>query len=171
MSTLIVDDATASTPIHPLRAPDWPGFLARLRGTPRRFAEAVHFEPKPGRHLLLPGETGDLEGVVFIEDPVKSDAERAFARGGLASLLPSGTYRFESAGGDLALAVFAWLADAYRFEAYRAKDNGPRARLVAPKGVDVGRVVRLASAVAFGRDLINTPANDLAPDGLEKAVE
>jgi leucyl aminopeptidase len=170
MSTLIADDAAASTPIHALRVADWPSFHGRLSPAARRFVEAVHFEPKPGRHLLLPGETGALEGVVFIEDPGKSEAERAFARGGLASLLPPGTYRFEGNGGDLALSAFAWLADGYRFEAYRSKENGPGARLVAPKGVDAGRAERLAGAIAFGRDLINTPANDLAPDGLEAAA-
>jgi leucyl aminopeptidase len=170
MSTLIADDAAASTPIHALRVADWPSFHGRLSPAARRFVEAVHFEPKPGRHLLLPGETGALEGVVFIEDPGKSEAERAFARGGLASLLPPGTYRFEGNRGDLALSAFAWLADGYRFEAYRSKENGPGARLVAPKGVDAGRAERLAGAIAFGRDLINTPANDLAPDGLEAAA-
>ncbi len=170
MSTLIAEHAAASTPIHALRAADWPSFHDRLPPSGRRFAEGVHFEPKPGRHLLLPDATGALEGVVFIEDAGKSEAERAFARGGLASILPPGTYRFEGAEGDLALATFAWLADAYRFEVYLSKQNGPRAKLVAPKGVDAGRAARLASAVAFGRDLINTPANDLAPDGLEAAA-
>jgi len=170
MPTLIADNGASSTPMHALRPADWPSFRETLPPGARRFAESVQFEPKPGRHLLLPGEGGALESVVFIEDPKKSEAERAFARGGLASLLPPGAYRFEGEVGDLALVAFAWLTDAYRFEAYRSKENGPRARLVVPKGANSARVERLASAIAFGRDLINTPANDLAPDGLEAAA-
>ncbi|MBV9741984.1 MAG: leucyl aminopeptidase family protein [Hyphomicrobiales bacterium] len=170
MSTLIVDDARASTPIHALSASDWPSLLQRLAPSARRFAESVQFEPKPGRHLLLPGETGALESVVFVEDSGKSASERAFARGALASLLPPGNYRFERAEDDLALTAFAWLTDAYRFELYRSKENKPAAVLVLPEGVDAGRAERLARAIAFGRDLINTPANDLSPDGLETAA-
>jgi len=170
MSTLVDDTGAASTPIHALRATDWPSFREGLSLVARRFAENVHFEPKPGRHLLLPGEGGTLEGAVFIEDPKKSEAERAFGRGGLASVLPRGTYRFQGEMGDPALVAFAWLTDIYRFEAYRSKEEQPHARLVLPKSVNAARVQRLADAIAFGRDLINTPANDLAPDGLEAAA-
>ena len=41
----------------------------------------MRLEPKPGRHLLLPAETGGLHAVVFVEDGAKTEAERAFARG------------------------------------------------------------------------------------------
>ena len=42
--------------------------------------------------------------------------------------------------------------------------------LVAPSGMDAAKVERLAGAVALGRDLINTPANDMGPEALEAAV-
>jgi leucyl aminopeptidase len=41
---------------------------------------------------------------------------------------------------------------------------------VVPDGVDADEVSRIAGAVALGRDLVNTPANDLLPDGLEAAA-
>jgi leucyl aminopeptidase len=41
---------------------------------------------------------------------------------------------------------------------------------VTPEGVDGTEIARIASAVALGRDLVNTPANDLLPDGLEAAA-
>ena len=43
-----------------------------------------------------------------------------------------------------------------------------RPRLVAPDGVDAARLEAIARAVAFGRDLVNTPANDLGPAALER---
>ena len=42
--------------------------------------------------------------------------------------------------------------------------------MTAPDGVDGARVDLISEAVAFGRDLINRPANDLGPDALETAA-
>ncbi len=49
----------------------------------------------------------------------------------------------------------------------RYKKGKPRAaRLVLPDGVDGEEVSRIASGVFLGRDLINTPANDMGPEEL-----
>ncbi len=170
MTKLVTDAGAAATPIHAVSRDAWPELRARLPEAARNFLEAVRFEPKPGRHLLLPGAGGSLDGVLFIEDPAKSEAERAFARGGLASRLPAGLYRFAGEMPSAALTAFAWLAELYRFEAYRKKENEAEAQLAVPAGVDAARVARLAAAIAFGRDLVNTPASDLLPDGIERAA-
>src|SRR5258708_7300075 len=119
MPTLITDATAAATPIHVADATDWPALRGRLPRTAGAFAEAVQFEAKPGRHLLLPGERGGLDSVVFIEDRSKPQAERAFTRGGLASLLPAGLYRFEGELPAPGLAALAWLTELYRFDTYR----------------------------------------------------
>ncbi|SEC80386.1 leucyl aminopeptidase [Rhizobiales bacterium GAS188] len=170
MSTLITEAVPAATPIHVAFPADWPALQARLPKTGRAFAEATHFEAKAGRHLLLPAANGSLDGVVFIEDQAKTEAERAFGRGGLASLLPAGTYRFQDDLPLPELAALAWLTDGYRFDAYRQKADAPRARLALGQGVDAARIERMAAAIGLGRDLINRPANDLGPDGLEAAA-
>ena len=170
MNNLITDVAPAATPIHVIVAGQWPALRDGLSATARSFADAMGFEPKPGRHLPLAAEGGGLECVVVVDDPDKTEAEGAFARGGLASLLPPGDYRFASDLPAAELAALAWLMDGYRFENYRKKQEIPLARLVTGAGVNVARAQRRAGAIAFGRDLINTPANDLAPDGMEKAA-
>ncbi|SDQ95563.1 leucyl aminopeptidase [Rhizobiales bacterium GAS113] len=170
MSTLITEAAPTATPIHVAFPADWPALQARLPKTGRAFAEATHFEAKAGRHLLLPAANGSLDGVVFIEDQAKTEAERAFGRGGLASLLPAGTYRFQDGLPLPELAALAWLTDGYRFDAYRQKVDAPRARLALGQGIDAARIERMAAAIGLGRDLINRPANDLGPDGLEAAA-
>ena len=44
------------------------------------------------------------------------------------------------------------------------------ARLVLPEGVDGEELSRVAGSVMRGRDLINTPANDLGPAEIEAAI-
>jgi leucyl aminopeptidase len=170
MTKLISDAAGSATPIHVVAAGAWPALQGRLPEAARNFTEAVRFEAKPGRHLLLPGDRGSLAAVVFVDDDSKTEAERAFARAGLASLLPAGVYRFADELPAASLCALAWLTDSYRFDAYRKRESPARASLAVSSGVDVGRVERLAAAIAFGRDLVNTPANDLGPQGLEKAA-
>ena len=81
--------------------------------------------------------------------------------------MPAGVYRFANAPHDPELAALAFLLGLYRFDRYRA-DPAERPRLVAPDGVDAARLEAIARAVAFGRDLVNTPANDLGPAALER---
>jgi leucyl aminopeptidase len=58
--------------------------------------------------------------------------------------------------------ALGWLLDGYRFDRYRAQ-AAPKARLVAPRGLDAGEIERLAAAEWLARDLINTPASDMGP--------
>src|SRR5262249_35988014 len=87
----------------------------------------------------------------------------------LATLLPPGTYRFANAPHDARLAALGWLTGSHRFTRYKASSAKP-VRLAVPEGVDGAAGGRIAEAVAMGRDLIATPANDLGPDELEAAA-
>jgi leucyl aminopeptidase len=138
-----------------------------LRPTARAFAEAQGFEPKPGRFCLVPDPEGRLAGALF--GLGGGDAADPFLPGKLPGLLPDGDYRFASSPADGSLAVLAWLLGSYAFDRYR-KRPARTARLVVPEGVDADEVGRIAAAVEAGRDLINTPASDLGPDGIEAAA-
>ncbi len=129
------------------------------------FARAALFEPKSGRHFLFV-RADSSPGVVFCLD----DAPHAdpFQPGALAALLPAGTYRFELNPPKPDLAALAFLLGAHGFHRYKTARPAPR--LLAPTGVDAAGVEILARWVAFARDLINTPANDLGPDELEQAA-
>ncbi|TDR94734.1 leucyl aminopeptidase family protein [Enterovirga rhinocerotis] len=143
----------------------WPARAATLVPMARAFLEASEFEPKAGRIALVPAPDGSVAEVLF---GVGSDDD-PFAAGKLAAELPAGTYRFADEWPDLEGAALAWLLAGYRFDRYRERPRRA-ARLVAPKDVDAGEIERIAEAVALGRDLINTPANDLGPDEVEAAA-
>jgi len=169
---LEADPAAPAAPVHCVDETSWPALRDSLEPRERRFAQAQGFEPTPGRHVVLPDAEGGVGRVIAALDPADP-----FAAGRLATALPAGTYRLEPAPERGALAALAFALGSYRFTRYKSKKGSkegvagaPRARLCVPAGVDAAEVGRLAEAVALGRDLVNTPANDLGPDGIADAV-
>ncbi len=159
--------AADARPVHCISGATWDAVRAGLSAAAREFAEAAGFEPKAGRFLLVPG-AGGMEALFGVDGGADADP---LAVGRLARLLPAGDWRIAAHPGDLRLAALGFLLGAYRFDRYRAPAPAERAcRLVAPEGVDAEELVRIAEAVYRGRDLINTPANDLGPAELAGAV-
>jgi leucyl aminopeptidase len=156
-------------PIHLVTEEAWPAAAEGLPRLARGFAQAQGFKPAPGRHLVLPDEGGGIGGVLFGVDGPGAKRPDPFLVGKLPTLLPEGAYRFASPPPDPELATLAWLMGAYAFSRYKARPD-KAVRLMPPDGVDAGEIARVARAVALGRDLVNTPANDLGPDGIEAAA-
>jgi leucyl aminopeptidase len=141
------------------------GFDGRLQ----RFADGSGFEPKPGRHLLLPGADGALAGVLFGLEAADTPAKDPFLPGKLPGLLPAGIYRFANAAKDQRLAALAFALGGYRFTRYRKGDD-QEARLALPADLDGGDLARIVDGVTLARDLVNTPANDMGPAELEQSA-
>ena len=169
MHPLLAPETETARPIWLVSEDTWPGVRDGLPAIARSFAEAQGFEPKPGRHCLLPDSDGSLLGAVLGVDGPQAKRADPFLAGQLSASLPEGVYRFAAPPADSALAALAWLLGSYAFTRYGKKAPRP-ARLVPPHGVDAAEIAAIAEAVATGRDLINTPANDLGPDGLEAAA-
>ena len=155
-----------SVPIRLVTEETWADISAELDPIAAAYAAATGFDGKPGSLAVLPGSDGAIAAVLFGIESGKADP---FAFGRLATALPKGLYRVADAPANPALAALAFALGTYRFDRYRerpAKD----VRLVLPEGVNGDEVSRIAQAVAMGRDLINTPANDLGPGGIEDAA-
>jgi leucyl aminopeptidase len=164
-------DATATLPVTFVTAATWTEIRDRLDGRSRAFADAAGFEPKAGRHLLLPGPDGGLMGVLFGLENGEEKSKDLLRPGALPTLLPAGTYRFANAPHDARLAALAFALGSYRFARYRkAEDKDKEIRLELPVGLDGADLTRIAQAVGLARDLINTPANDMGPAALEAAA-
>jgi leucyl aminopeptidase len=138
--------------------------LGKLTEPQRRHLKAIGFEPKAGRLALLPGEGEQLGGVVFgIGDPAAADHD-PFLIGRLPKELPAGAYAFGEPPPDMGFAALAWAMGSYAFGRYKSAPE--TAKLVVADLVLRERAEMIAGAVAFGRDLINTPANDMTPSAL-----
>lgn len=131
------------------------------------WADANRFTGQRGRLLALPSpDASRVDGYLF---GVGAKATRPVMVTGLAAaMLEAGRYRLEGAIGDPLYGALGFRLGAYRFDRYAAKHPAPE--LLLPEGADAFEVTRLADAAYFARDLINTPANDLGPDALEREI-
>ncbi len=167
MHPAFVAPGAPAIPIWFTTPASWGGFRRELEPGALAFAEAAGFEPKPGRHLILPAGSG-VAGILFClenEDQPKD----LFLPGSLPALLPSGLYRFANKPHNARLAALAFALGGYRFTRYRKADE-KQLRLVLPDGVDGGELSRAVEGVTLARDLINTPSNDMGPAELEQAA-
>ena len=67
--------AAATVPITFVNASVWAVMRERLDSTERAFAEAAGFEPKAGRHVLLPAADGGLAKVLFALESVDGQSD------------------------------------------------------------------------------------------------
>jgi leucyl aminopeptidase len=167
--SLLREPSTAATPVWFVTAKTWPHIRAGLPAPAAAFADALGFEPKPGRSQSLPDAAGAIAAVLFAIETVEAPLKDLLLPGKLATVLPPGLYRFANDPHDASLAALSWLLSGYRFGRYKA-DPSEQPQLCAPDGVDARRIERIAKAIALGRDLVNTPANDLGPAALEAAA-
>ncbi len=167
--SLLREPSTAAAPIWFVTTKTWPQIRDSLPPASAAFAASCGFEPKPGKRQILPDASGRIAGALFGLEEDEARVKDLFLPGKLATVLPAGLYRFANSPHDPALAALSFLLSAYRFSRYKA-DPSEQPRLCAPQGADAWRIERIAKAVTMGRDLINTPANDLGPAALEAAA-
>ena len=159
----------ATIPILFVTAATFDGVVQKVDDREQVYIRATGYEPKPGRHLVVPKSDGTLAGVLFGIEAADAPVKDLFRPGQLVTLLPPGTYRFANASHDARLAALAFALGAYQFTRYR-KAEARNVRLVVPEGVDGEDLTRIVAGVTLARDLINTPSNDMGPAELEEAA-
>ena len=169
MHPTFVARSKAAQPIWFVTPQNFNKIIGKLDKRARAFVKAAGYEPRPGRHLLLPSGNG-TGGALFGIEAEKAANKNAFLPGLLPGVLPAGIYRFANAPHDPRLAALAFVLGAYQFTRYRKAKN-KAVRLVLPDGVDGEELTRIAEGVTLARDLINTPANDMGPADLEAAAK
>jgi leucyl aminopeptidase len=130
------------------------------------WSKKAGWKAEPGSLLLVPSETGMLGGALF--GLGKNPSDSPYLTGKLARLLPAGDWHVETAPLTANRLLLGYGLGSYRFERYKA-DKSERPTLMMPADADAARIKRLLAGVYLARDLINMPANDMGPDGLEAA--
>ncbi|MCC2104532.1 MAG: leucyl aminopeptidase family protein, partial [Hyphomicrobiales bacterium] len=169
MPPVLGDPTRNSIPIIPTSRAGLRRTLDALPAEARAYANAMGFDGAPGAHLVTPNGKGAGVAVLFgVAEPGAAYVD-PMAFGRLATVLPRGRYRIAEDCDAPAHAELAFLLSAYKFARYR-KAKPTEVVLEASRGPKRSRIESIAAAVALGRDLINTPANDLGPDALEQAA-
>ena len=168
-SLLVADRGQKAHPIHLVDKNSFEDWAKTRPAEDRALLKAHRFDGKTGfAFVILPRKADELEVVSAVGD-AKSLSPWCLAK--LGDSLPEGTYKLAS--GEPGQAALGWLLAQHRLEAYRSKkdepERGPRI-LVTGEPARIGPTVRQAEAVSLVRDLVDTPAGDLGPAELEKAV-
>jgi leucyl aminopeptidase len=173
-------DDGAARPLHLVPAAAVEAFRAGLSPSAAGWLDAQGFAGRLGQLALLPGADGTPAAAAFGWGEAAERARGRFALARAAEALPEGAWRIEDGLAPLAPeeadeAALGWLLAGYRFDRYRSRAapggaGAPAARLLPPAGTDPARLRAIAAGEWLTRDLVNTPAADLGPDGIEAAA-
>jgi leucyl aminopeptidase len=168
LDELLLAAGNDAVPVRLIASADDPA-LGELSEAERAWVEAQDWSGKQGSVLLLPDGQGGIGGVLLGTGGEQWATQVPLLTGVLPGALPEGDYRLVGVS-DPELAALGFLAGSYRFTRYKSANGAKTRRLVLPDGAGKDQVLALAEALYFGRDLINTPANDLGPAELETAA-
>lgn len=167
-SLIPAKEAQSPAPIIAVRAETLESTLESLGTAATDWARRNDFKGSAGRSIVVP--TDDAPGLAVLFGVEEDGLAQPFGLGSLVSSLPAGDYALSDDFPDAAYAVLGFALSAYRFEKYRKRDTA-QVRLAVPDEVDFGRIQAILGGVQLARDLINTPANDLGPEELARAIE
>jgi leucyl aminopeptidase len=159
-------------PIRLLASDRLDDVLAELSDTQAAWVRANGFRARLGTALALPGEDGSVAQVLVGWGTEAQRRRERLHLGSFARNAPAGNYRLEDNlhPREAEQAALGWMLGRYRFDRYKSDSYDTQADLETPRGVDSDRLGRIVEGVFITRDLINTPANEMSPEGLERAA-
>ena len=165
---LTARNAARAAPVQFVAPDGLKSCLDKMPATAKNWVRAQGFAGNASQWVTIPADDGKIAGVLFGTGPEPANTD-PFVIGALSSKLPAGKYVLKDCPVDESLVAVGWLMDAYRFDRYRKIDS-PAAALVCSSTMDRPDILRMAEAVGFTRDLINTPTSDMGPIELEQAA-
>ncbi|MBL6852249.1 MAG: leucyl aminopeptidase family protein [Alphaproteobacteria bacterium] len=160
-------NARNAIPLHAVTIAGLNAFLRKRNKRDATWLKASGFGAKDGELRMVPNASGAIAFAVM----GLGKGGDILAAAHFSEHLPAGTYAFAEVPDDVggANGALAWALGTYQFTRYK-KGKASGAKLVLPKGVDGEEATRIADGVALGRDLINTPPNDMGPAELAAAA-
>lgn len=139
-------------------------WLAAQSDAVRTSVRAQKFEGGANDIAILPGDKpGEWSAVAGVADAARLGVWNLAKA---ADALPEGTYRL--ADMDVGEAMLGWMLGQYRYNEYLSEPEVTGNRILLVK--EPGRIkdaTLQAAGTALVRDLVNQPAGDLGPEGLE----
>ncbi|MDD5586473.1 MAG: leucyl aminopeptidase family protein [Alphaproteobacteria bacterium] len=156
-----------AVPITLLTAKTYKAWVKRQPQRVVNWLKTLGYSAKPASFCVIPDVKGKAARVLA----VLSDPASLWDMAGLPCALPKGVYRLE---GDVAIAdqeklALGWLLGSYHYTRYKEREADP-SKLAVTARIDFDMVYRMAEAIAFTRDLINTPSEDMGPAELAAAA-
>jgi leucyl aminopeptidase len=157
-----------------VHADDWAAWCEAAEPFAKNWIKAHAFSGKAGTALIIPTDDGGINAAIGVIG--KHDIWDG-AR--LAKALPPGGWHIDPNQGTkldtvaCEMLALGWALSQYSFDTYKNGESstGKSTRLMThlaiPEGVSADRLLGLVEGVWFCRDLINTPANHMTPQGLE----
>lgn len=148
---------------------DWKaGEVGELSFEVLRFAKSQGFKAAAGEIVVFPSTGEGISQVILFGLGDVSDT-LAFAYA--SANLPEGDYEIVAIPKDWnsAWTIAGWSDGAYRFDRYLSKTNGVP-RLLISEQEELSEPLKEAAAIAWLRDLVNTPANDMGPSHIEAEI-
>lgn len=156
-------------PIYLVTKTETDTFSSKLNSIEKEILKINDFKGQSGKIILLPSVNGGIKKIIFgVGETIEPQIF-----GSLAKNLPEGEYEIKTQlKKEIAQNGYIFfLLGQYIFNAYK-KAEPKKVKLVPPKAIDADFAKIIANAINMGRDLVNTPANDMGPNALaQKAQE
>lgn len=146
----------------------WSDYLAGLSAFQQAQIAQKPTPIKANTLIELTAEDGRAGPCLWVCDQNLTKEEAVWSFAQICAAVPAGTYHFtDTSALHLGAAALGWLLENYQFDRYKKVDANTIKCLTLPQDPTVDEAITAAEAIALGRDLINTPANDMGPDQLE----
>jgi leucyl aminopeptidase len=168
MSDLFITAADEQTiPIIPVIESDFGSWSEKQGAKIKNWFKINEFKGKSATVCFVPNKEGQLKQI-FLGIENQNDF---WAYGVLPPKLSAGTYQIKADFNkeQWQRIAIAWGLGAYKFNAYK-KEPKSKAKLVVAEICNLKYIKNIVDAVCLLRDLINSPAENMGPASLAKAV-
>jgi len=165
------DETGPEIPIYVTRPSDCEETLAKLSPDQLAYAQAKDFSGAASQMVRIHRSDGSISAVLLGAGETDQDDQGPIRTGQISTSIRKGRFKLADipSDWDAGLAAVGWGLGAYRFDRY-LNDDGETACLNISDLDNASEIQSLVEACALGRDLINTPSNDMGPVALEDAA-
>jgi leucyl aminopeptidase len=151
-------------PIYLVTPEGYSDWLSSQPVATKNWLTAMQFKAEPHAIRTIPGDAGQLAGVICCVP----DRKNMWGVGHLPFNLPEGVYQIDGLSSQDPDYATAWGLGAYQFTRYKKPTRNP-AKLALP-AKQAAHVENIVESIYLVRDWINTPTDDMGPTEFANAA-